>query len=239
MHKHGIIPALMILPLLFGSGCGSGEKSDTPTADSAGPAAGIQVISGFAVHGDETRTFRPCGEEQPLWAVDRSGLLWQLHKELALGREPFEELFAIIEAEPVSPPEDGFGADYPGALEVKRILYMAREGFRCNLDLAEFRWRTYGNEPFWAAWITADGIVLKVLGHEDRAWRDIAERTVEEGIVYTADDSTGSIEITIIDRPSRDSMSGAYFSHSAVIRTASEEFRGCALMGTGNPGNGR
>jgi uncharacterized membrane protein len=237
MSRRRVMLALVVCMLLVNLSCGSREKAETKPADAPPHAGATQVLTGFAAHGHEVGSFRPCGEEEALWAIDPSGLLWEVHGELALDLEPYEEIFAIIEGRLGPPPQDGFGASYPAAVEVKRVLYMAQEGFRCNIDLDEFYYRAYGNEPFWALWVSADGIVIKAPGREDRTWMDIEEHPLGEGILYRGAGPSGPIEIRIVDEPCRDSMSGAYFAYSARVRLGSEEFRGCALKGTGRPGN--
>jgi hypothetical protein len=32
-----------------------------------------QIVRGFAVHGHEVRSFRPCGSDEALWAIDPQG----------------------------------------------------------------------------------------------------------------------------------------------------------------------
>jgi putative lipoprotein len=226
---------LCVVLLLLTAACGSREQAETGRshAPEATPATGI--VSGFAVHGHEVRSFRPCGAAEPLWAIDTSGVLWELHDGLAFHNEPYEEVFAIVEGRFGPAPREGFGASYPGALEIDRVLYMAQEGFRCNLDLSEFHYRGFGNEPFWSISISTDGIVLKMPGSDDRAWTDIVERPADTGITYMGTAPAGSIEVSIVDVPCRDSMSGAYFALSATVNTGGMELRGCALKGTGTP----
>jgi len=213
--------------------CGSREKAETGQSDALESPAPTELVAGFAVYGHEVRSFRPCGEEQPLWAIDRSGLLWEIYEDLAFHNELYEEVFGIVEGRVGPAPETGFGADYAGSIEVKRLLYMAREGFRCNLDLTEFHYRLFGNEPFWTIRISAGEIVLKMPGHDDKTWTDSQKRPLDAGVLYTATSSAGPIEIRIVDEPCRDSMSGAYFGLSATVDAGGLELRGCVLRGSG------
>jgi putative lipoprotein len=216
--------------------CGSRESSEDCRSGGQAPATPAQpteILSGFAVHGHEVRSFRPCGTEEPLWAVDRSGALWKAYGDLAFHNEPYEELFCIVEGRRMPAPPEGFGADYPGAIEIVEVLYMAKEGFRCNLDLARFQYRAYGNEPFWSVWITSDGITLKVLGSEDRTWEKVRVLERDAGATYVGYGPGDSIEVNIEYVPCHDTMSGAYFSSSARVITSHHDFRGCALRGTG------
>jgi uncharacterized membrane protein len=233
MSRYRVVPTLTLCTLLVTIACGPRPKPETRPADAPGRPPAMQVIKGFAIRGHEVGSFRRCGEDEHLWTIDPSGLLWELYEDLALHFEQHEGVFAIVEGHLGPPPRAGLGASYPGALEVMRILYMAQEGFRCNLELDGFHYRAYGNEPFWAAWVSADGIVLKVPGREDQIWADIDEHPLDNGLLYTGTGPAGTIEIRIIDEPCRDPMSGAYFAYSADVRQGSEKFVGCALKGTG------
>ncbi|MGD9141055.1 MAG: hypothetical protein PVJ42_05895 [bacterium] len=230
-------PLAIALMALLAAGCGSGDSSGKHNEAASGSGAPVEVVKGFAVHGHEVRAFRPCGTDEEVWVIDRTGVLWDVHKGLALGREPYEELFAVVMGRFGPPPEDGFGAEYGRALEVTEVIYVALEGFRCNLDLDSFRYRTFGNEPFWSASISPDGIVLRMPGYEDRSWTDIDERPFDGGIMFSADGPPGQVRIRIFELPCRDTMSGAYFASSAEMRLGHDTFRGCALRGTARPGN--
>jgi putative lipoprotein len=227
-----------LLALLV-AGCGSGDKTEQEPATTLESAAAVEVVRGFAIYGHEVRAFRPCGSKDDVWAIDSSGALWEIHQNLAPGREPYEEVFAIVEGKYGPPPEEGFGADYPRALEVMKVLYVAKEGFRCDLDLSAFCYRAYGNEPFWSVWISSEGIVVKMPGYEDRRWTDIEERTTEEGVQFAAKGPSGPLWVRIVDGPCHDTMSGAYFAYAARLQIGDEAFMGCALKGTGQPGNWR
>lgn len=229
--------ALVIMTLALA--CGSREQAETERGDAPRPSAQPVTVSGFAVRGHEVRSFRPCGTEEPLWAIDRSGTLWEAYEVLAFKNQPYEEIFCIVEGVLGPAPEDGFGADYIGAIEVVKLLYMAKEGFRCNLDLDGFCYRTFGNEPFWSVRVSAEGMTLSMPGYEDRSWTDIREHHVDEGIRYVADGPHGSLDLLITPEPCHDTMSGAYFAYSARMRLGDEGFTGWALKGTGRAGEWR
>ena len=154
-----------------------------------------------------------------------------------MGREPYEELFAIVEGRFTPPPEEGFGSDYPRALEISRVLYVALEGFRCDLDLSAFCYRAYGNEPFWSVWISSEGIVVRMPGYEDRWWTDIEEEIVGGEVQFSATGPSGPLWVRIVEEPCQDTMSGAYFAYAARLQIGDEAFMGCALKGTGPRGD--
>jgi uncharacterized membrane protein len=214
------------------AGCGQSLKSEPPQPGALNAAPEPGVMSGFAVYGHEVRAFRPCDADEKMWVSDPSGLLWELHRDLALHREPYEEVFAIVEGRRGPPPTRGLGAGYAGTLEVTGVRYAALEGIMCNVDLSEFRYRASGNEPFWMALITAEAILVKMPGREDRFWRDIRMQEVGGGIRFEATGPAGPVVIRIADRPCRDSMSGAYFAYSAGLSLDGTEFTGCVLRGT-------
>lgn len=190
----------------------------------------FQILRGLAVHGHEVRSFRPCGSDEALWAIDRQGVLWQVHNELVPRRQPYEEVFAVVAGRMGPPPTEGFGADYPGRLDIDEVFYVAWEGFSCETDLGGFEYRAYGNEPFWNVELSAAGLRLNRLGSESRTWANVREHTVENGVRFEGDGPP--IELTLVREPCRDSMSGAYFGMSARLVLGAEELRGCALAGS-------
>jgi putative lipoprotein len=144
----------------------------------------------------------------------------------------YREVFAVVKARKIPAPADGFGMDYPGALEIEAVLYAGSEGPGCDEDWSAFHYRTYGNEPFWSAEVSDDRLSLSRLGHEDRRWREITRQHTPASIRYIGTDAAeGLVELTITEEPCRDSMSGAYFGFSAVLRMGEEELHGCALPG--------
>lgn len=188
-----------------------------------------QVFRGLVVHGHEVRSFRPCGSDEALWAIDREGLLWEVYDELAPGGEPYEEVFAVVAGRSGPPPAEGLGADYPGRLEVDEVLYVAWEGFGCDSEWAGFDYRAYGNEPFWNVEVSDAGLRLNRMGSESQTWADVGEVAIENGLRYEGDGP--AVELNLIREPCRDSMSGAYFGMSARLVLGAEELSGCAMPG--------
>jgi putative lipoprotein len=215
--ERGTRIALCIAALAVASACGG----DAPGSR--------QIFRGLAVHGHEVRSFRPCGSDEALWAIDPQGVLWEIHNELVPRSEPYEEVFAVVAGQMGPPPTEGFGADYPGRIEVDAVLYVAWEGFGCDTDLSGFDYRAYGNEPFWNVELSAGALRLNRLGSETRTWTDVQEQAIENGVRYEGDGPP--IELTLVREPCRDSMSGAYFGMSARLVLGAVELRGCALPG--------
>jgi uncharacterized membrane protein len=197
----------------------------------ADPRAG-RVFWGHASYGQEVRSFRPCGEEEALWARDPSGLLWDLHAELAPGLEPYEEVFAVVRGEAGPPPADGFGADYPGEILVGEVLYAAGEGFGCDFDWRRFRYRAQGNEPFWWAEVRPQELRVGRMGEEETGWRTIRESADGNRLSFVAGEgSATAAELRLLSEPCRDTMSGAYFALAAELHLGDRVLRGCALPG--------
>jgi uncharacterized membrane protein len=216
---------------------GERPEPDRRQAETVASAGAGDVFRGYAVHGHEVRSFRLCGTKDTLWAVDRSQLLWDLHVQLKLGRQPYEEVFAVVRGQLGPPPKEGFGADYPGQLIVEEVLYATREGFDCDTDWEGFRYRAMGNEPFWSVEVSPTEIRLRRPGFPDVVWVDTREKTAGDQVQYMGDDDAGrSMELTITRSPCRDTMSGAYFGLSATLRIGSEELKGCALIGSAPDG---
>jgi uncharacterized membrane protein len=208
------------------------SDAQIPSRDTTGVSNVVHAWQGYAVHGHEVRSFRPCGWDDALWAIEATGLLWTLHQRLASTETTYQEVFAVVEARKVPAPTDGFGADYPGALEIEAVLYAGLEGPGCDEDWTAFQYRVHGNEPFWSAEVSNHHMHLSRLGSEDRFWNEIAVQRTHETVRYSGIDTTGSsVELIITEEPCWDSMSGSYYAYAAVLRIGEEKLHGCALQG--------
>jgi uncharacterized membrane protein len=228
------------LTVLLSISCGA-DPSDKPariSSDGAGSRGlsdktrSAQIYRGYAVHGHEVRSFRPCESADALWVTGPADLLWKLHKELTPNRSPYEEVFTVVEGIALPAPTDGFGADYPGAIQIDRVLYVGLEGPDCRQDWSAFHYRASGNEPFWSAEVSDRRLRLSRMGSEDQLWHGITAVHTINGVRYgSADPTSIPVELTVSRQPSRDSMSGAYFAFTSVLRVGDVVLRGCALQG--------
>jgi uncharacterized membrane protein len=192
------------------------------------------------VFGHEVRSIRPCGADEAVWAIDSTGLIWEVHQELAPHVEPYEEIFVVVQGHGGGAPTDGFGADYPGSFVVDKVLYAAGEGFGCDLDLDSIHYRASGNEPFWTLLLTGSAIELIRMGEESRTWTEIRSVPTESGVTYTGEASgSTAVEVAISEGPCRDSMSGALFGYRVTVVVSGETLDGCALRGASELGSDR
>jgi uncharacterized membrane protein len=234
--------ALLVLALAAcGTGARTGEEGSSSTEEAARSPESFRpaesgkgrVFWGLVSYGHEVRSFRPCEAEEALWARDPSGLLWELHAELAPGLEPYEEVFAVVRGVSGPPPAEGFGADYPGEIHVEEVLYVAGEGFSCEFDWSRFYYRAQGNEPSWWAEVSSGGLRLGRMGDQELSWPEVGVNADRGGISFLGVGGPGGVaELALQEEPCRDSMSGAYYGFSAVLRLDDRELRGCALPGT-------
>jgi uncharacterized membrane protein len=189
-------------------------------------------VPGFVTLGHEVRSFRPCESEEDLWAIDSSGILWDLHQELAPGAKPYEEVFAAVSGYLAPRQTDGFGAEYEGTLVVVEVLYAAGEGLGCETEWTEFSYKASGNEPFWNLDITPQAIELNQLGVGYRSWTLFYEGTDEAAIhLEGRAPEEAKIDVEFRREPCRDSMAGAYFGFSVAVQIGEEELLGCGLRG--------
>jgi uncharacterized membrane protein len=251
------LTTLATLVLFAGSvgtfSCTSGDSErasrDAPTSDtdhkaSVDQPAGdsnadtqvreLKIVRGGYTFGHEVRSLRPCGEQEALWVVDRSGLLEPLHGELAPGTTPYAEIFVVAAGHIGPAPQDGFGADYAGMLTVEEVIYAAFEGFGCDFDWGRFSYRAQGNEPFWMVEVGATGMRMTRPGEPDLEWADVDEQRRDGTVVFQAAgaDHVPAVVLTIEAGASRDTMSGAYYGLSARFLLGDRSLRGHALRGT-------
>jgi uncharacterized membrane protein len=193
-----------------------------------------QVIHGFALFGHEVRSFRPCDTQAPLWTVDSTGLLWRVTQELTSDSPPDRELYALLEGRLGPPPTEGFGVGYSGTLVVERVLHVASEGDRCDQSPPGLLFWASGNEPFWSASVSPEGLEVRRLGEETRAWAGprIEEDELGASVTVAGGESTrgrDTARLVLKVDPCRDSMSGAYFEMSAQMILGSDTLSGCAF----------
>ena len=218
---------LILLLSLFTVACTKDSTSQPPPSDKQGKTRTSEIFRGHIVFGHEVRSFRECGSEDALWVDDQTGLLWDVHQELAPKNQPYEEVFFSLLGRSGPPPRDGFGADYSGELVVEEILYAALEGFSCDTEWTKFNFRAFGNEPYWSVEVTEQRLELRRLGEPDILLGYPREKRVGKDAVFTVDDVT----LEVSSGPCRDSMSGAFFGYRATLRFGAEQFQGCGLKG--------
>lgn len=227
LHPRGLSP---VRPCGRGFLVGAALLGTISCQGSGGPEQ--QYIIGLATFGHEVRSFRACGSEEDLWAIDSTGVLWDLHQELAPSEAPYEEVFAAVFGVVGPPPNEGFGADYEGSLVVKEVLYVAGEGLGCGSDWSEFSYRASGNEPFWNLEITPQVLELDQLGLGRRSWTLTHEEHEADGVHFTGRAPDGTmVEASFSRKPCRDSMAGAYFGFSVAVQIDGEKLLGCGLRG--------
>jgi uncharacterized membrane protein len=191
-----------------------------------------QIFKGYALFGHEVRSFQQCNTNEVLWAIDRRGILWQLHKELSPHQLPNIKLFAIVKGQRGPAPKEGFGADYAGSLLVEEVLYVAAEGFGCNYNWQQFSLRAIGNEPFWSVTVAADDIKVTQLGQPVADYKIVTKQQTKQGIYYQGKDMKSRlVELAVIKKPCRDTMSGAYYGLTARLKLNGKELIGCAIPG--------
>jgi uncharacterized membrane protein len=191
------------------------------------------LFNGHFMGGHEVRSFRPCGQDDELWVIDTTGSLQGMHRELTKGRDPYQAIFTVVEGRRGLAPETGFGADYAETLQVARVLYGGIEGPDCATSWGEFSFRGQGNEPFWMVEVSTGGMRLARPGKPDLVWTRAGRERLADWIRWTGDPdaSSPSIELRLTRESCRDSMSGAFFGYSAMLRFGGEAFYGCGVKG--------
>jgi len=219
------------------SGDGENHKNRDIPPDKAAQADAIEpveIVRGHYVFGLEVRSLRPCGKDATLWVVDRTNLLKNLHGELAPGTVPYAEIFTVVAGRIGPPPDEGFGAEYPGTLTVEEVVYVAFEGFGCDFDWSRFLYRAHGNEPFWVLEVLATGMRLTRPGQPGMTWTEVSEIRREGSVIFRgAAGEHPPVELVIEAGPSRDTMSGAYYGLSARLVLDEKTLKGHALRGVG------
>jgi uncharacterized membrane protein len=132
------------------------------------------------------------------------------------------------------PPETGFGVDYDRLLTVTKLRRAAVETRGCAEDLRRFEFRAYGNEPFWNADISEEGIIFSVLGEPQRAFPYNPAKISGVQRLYSSKTQGPPqhwIQIYIDEKRCIDSMSGEYSGFTAKISLDGRTYVGCAREG--------
>ncbi len=97
---------------------------------------GEMFLEGGLVYGHEARFFKPCQYEQEMWILGTTTVLNQIKLEyekriIEAGKYPYTPIFVSLVGKIVPAPDEGFGADYERALDVK-LLVRIPEGGKCR-----------------------------------------------------------------------------------------------------------
>ena len=223
--KH-ILQVILVLGL---AACDADDLEQNQTSQAKQKS---QIFKGYAVYGHEVRSFQPCDSSEALWVIDKHGNLWQLYKEQALHQQPYIKLFAIVKGQSGLAPMEGFGAKYAGSLSIEKVLYIAAEGFNCNYNWQQFSLLALGNEPYWTATVLADHIIVTQLGEPELSYTNINKQQIKQGVSYQGmNEENISMELEVITKPCRDTMSGAYYGLTARLKLDGKLLTGCAIQG--------
>jgi hypothetical protein len=97
---------------------------------------GVQVAYGFVTYGGEVRTFSPCGAGSGEWWVMGDSPAYKEIFDAAkklneIAPKPYTPVFAVLVGKVVSPPKDGFGADYKQGFYASQLVKLVPQG-SCN-----------------------------------------------------------------------------------------------------------
>jgi uncharacterized membrane protein len=244
----------MICLFLAGSavallGCRRETRDPEPSAAHkvpiAEPAAGAKRLRGHMVISARSGSFTPCGSAEAVSVLDSTGGdLALIYRELVpeQDRPLYVEVLATA-WQPPGGPGSRKGINDPGAardgnLIVHGLRRAASESAGCAENLEGLEFRALGNEPFWKVDIADDGITFEALDAPQKLAFPYPSPDVSRGrITYRADAAVSAgeparkIEVVILERRCRDSMSGALFSFQAEISLNGRRNTGCAAQG--------
>ena len=193
----------------------------------AGKQSAPERAWGYLVWGHENRSFATCGKDREAWVVDSTAgsLLANLYEEFAI--EPYEPVFIDARGRWLGQHSSGFGQQFDETIEITEIYRMEREGWGCKLDIEGLVFRGSGNEPSWRIDVREDAAILSSPDGK-LTWTGSGRVSDEEWVFENGEQR---INIEYRQEPCRDSMSGAWLSHTVEYRIGSDRFSGCAVPG--------
>ena len=224
--------SVLTSPFLSHVSAGDTRASTAPISSQATTRHGI-IFRGHLRFGHEVRSFQPCGKDVEYWVVDRTGDdLWDVYRTLI--HSPYEPLYVEVEGVLGPRPETGFGVDYERLLTITTLWRAAVETRGCAENLERFEFRVYGNEPFWNADISEEGIIFSSLGESQRAFPYAPAKISGAQRLYSSQIQGPDqhwIQIYIEEKRCIDSMSGEYFGFTAKVSLDGRTYVGCAREG--------
>lgn len=213
----------------------------TATAPTAPPAPTGRSFRGHLVIGAgvEARSFKLCGAEESIWVEDRTETdLWGLYRRLASYAS--RPVYMEVTGEMKEAPAGGFGAHFPQQILIRTVRIASVESAGCFAEPAPpFAFRATGNEPFWNLEISRRGLAFSELGQEERILFPYSPPTFfAEQIIYRGQiraQVPRTLVVRLEEKPCRDSMADATFSHTATVKIDDRTLDGCAREGEEDP----
>jgi len=188
--------ASSLLILLLLAGCG---RAETPTA---GERA---LLTGTLERGTEGGLYvHSCGSDRTYRLVDEEGYL--------------EKAGAFASVYAISSERDG-----RQVWQVLRVNYVPVEGFGCNYDWRGTLWRAAGNEPFWAARVSEDGLSLQFPDRD----MVVIPVTKAQGPVFRGE----GVTLSFSNRTCVDTMADTDFGWVTTLEWGGRSYRGCGFQG--------
>lgn len=185
----------------------------------------------YTAAGADSGTIALCGGAALPAQDGTGGDLRRAHD--ALGGGPDQPVFVEVRAESVVASAKAATAHLV-VTELVRASPVG-EGAGCAEPPARYRFRAFGNEPFWSATIGTDSIVFEQPDEPRRTAAPVTRREESAGrrVVHaaTAGERPHEIRVTILPGRCSDSMSGAIYSFSAEAVFDGRSLSGCAREG--------
>lgn len=166
------------------------------------PTPTTTLVAGNLQWGTEGALFfQPCEQDTDIRLADPRGLLGDAAR--------FASFYA--------------GRTADGGLEVERINYLPTEGFGCGFDWDGVLWRAAGNEPFWMAAVSEDGMTIHFAGEEPV----VLPVSLADAPVFRTD----TTELVLEPMTCQDSMADNVFGWTATLTVDGSTFHGCGFQG--------
>lgn len=192
--------SLLMLALLF-VGCGESSKPSSEAIEPETQPTETRLLTGSLVRTDDGWSMTSCDESTRWTILDPTRNL-----DNALG-------FASVYAK---------GSTEAG-WTVEHVNYLPFEGFDCRFDWDGVLWRAAGNEPFWMAQVTEDGLSM-VLSDADMI---VVPVEASEGPAFMGN----GVMLRFADEACADTMVDTLFGWVAELTVGDDTYLGCGFEG--------
>lgn len=193
----------------------------------------LTTFRGHLTYGHEVRSLSLCDKNKELWIIDNTeGEMRRISEGMT--HSPYSPIFIEAQGRLTDVPQDGFGAEYEGAIILTDITHASsiEDSWGCREKYDEFIFKGQGNEPGWTCLITKMGITFSSINQEQPITFPASLPSRKNGsTVFKSATENNALKVTISHVECQDSMADELFGWQMELTLNEIVYRGCAKRG--------